>query len=495
MDLLQDLYAILGVPPTADEEQIRQAYRWAARHFHPDVNNSPGAAVLFRDVNAAYEILSNSRNRAEYDTLRGDRSLDSNLSTDVYLWQRHVVRLEEPQLIHALTTIRPVATATTLTSNAPLNLCLVIDRSNSMAGERLSRVKAAAHHIIDEASDNDIISVVTFSDKAEVIIPATYPHERRTMKAMISTIRADGATAIFSGLRLAVEEIERHRTPRYVNHIILITDGRTYGDEEACLELASQAHHSGIGISGMGIGEDWNDRFLDAIASRTGGSSAYIASPATVSRFLRDRIRTLATAYAERARLVVASTSKVSLASVFRLSPHPMELEAEPQPIPLGTIDSSLPTSLLFKFHVNASDTEFGELFIGRIDVTGDLLGSENRTDKIITDLRITVGPDPIEEEPPPQLIDALSRLTLYRLQERARDAMDRSDFAEATRKLEFLATRLFESGEEELGQAALHEARRIAQTRAFSEEGAKRLKYGTRAFLLPPGESMGEST
>jgi hypothetical protein len=52
------------------------------------------------------------------------------------------------------------------------------------------------------------------------------------------------------------------------------------------------------------------------------------------------------------------------------------------------------------------------------------------------------------------------------------------------------LATRLFEAGEEDLGQAAIQEARRVAATQVLSDEGAKRLKYGTRA-LLPPTDIL----
>ena len=54
----------------------------------------------------------------------------------------------------------------------PLNLCLVLDRSTSMQGARLQRVKEATHYIIDSLSERDVFSVVTFGDRAEVLIPA-----------------------------------------------------------------------------------------------------------------------------------------------------------------------------------------------------------------------------------------------------------------------------------------------------------------------------------
>jgi Ca-activated chloride channel family protein len=104
--------------------------------------------------------------------------------------------------------------------------------------------------------------------------------------------------------------------------------------------------------------------------------------------------------------------------------------------------------------------------------------------ERAVQDLTVQVTEEHHEENPPPELLDALSRLMLYRLQDRARDALEEGNVIEATRRLEFLATRLFESGEEELGQAAMYEAQRVSQTQALSEEGAKRLKYGTRALF-----------
>jgi len=67
----RDYYAILGVPRDADTESIKRAYRKLARQYHPDVNPDPAAQERFKEINAAYEVLSDDQKRQIVD-LGGD---------------------------------------------------------------------------------------------------------------------------------------------------------------------------------------------------------------------------------------------------------------------------------------------------------------------------------------------------------------------------------------------------------------------------------------
>jgi curved DNA-binding protein len=63
----RDFYEMLGVARTASQEEIQRAYRKLARRFHPDINKDPDAEDRFKEINEAYQVLSDPESRARYD--------------------------------------------------------------------------------------------------------------------------------------------------------------------------------------------------------------------------------------------------------------------------------------------------------------------------------------------------------------------------------------------------------------------------------------------
>lgn len=259
----QDFYELFGLARNASVEEIRQAYFEAARRLHPDKNLAPGETELFLGVQEAYETLSNPKKRAKYDeTLPPETKPDKPLDLKISYSRKSLLHLEEPQLIYSILELS-IPENVTAPPSPSLNLCLVLDRSTSMQGANMDVVKATAIQIMRKLKPQDIFSVIAFSDRAEVVIPATRSTDLAKQEAYIHMLQTSGGTEIFSGLEMGYKEILRNLSRSQINHIILLTDGRTYGDEPKCLDLAQQASNQRIGISGLGIGSEWNDNFLD----------------------------------------------------------------------------------------------------------------------------------------------------------------------------------------------------------------------------------------
>jgi molecular chaperone DnaJ len=77
----RDYYDILGVPRSANKDQIKNEYRKLALKYHPDRNKSPDAEEKFKEISEAYAILSDQEKRAQYDRF-GHAGIDSKYSTE-----------------------------------------------------------------------------------------------------------------------------------------------------------------------------------------------------------------------------------------------------------------------------------------------------------------------------------------------------------------------------------------------------------------------------
>jgi Ca-activated chloride channel family protein len=269
-----DFYRRLNIDTGASENAIKKAYRMAARKAHPDVNKNEGATQLFLDIQEAYKILSDPDMKGAYDDGREPDDTISFIHTTIEYSQSALLRLEESQVIYTLIDI-VASQEEKQRAGLPLNISLVLDTSTSMAGARMEILKTATKEIIQDLADDDLISVVSFNDRAKVLMPSHSQPQPAQIESSISSLFAEGGTEIFQGLEAGYEEIRKNSVLDYVNHIILITDGHTYGDEENCLSLAKTAADLDIGISGLGIGIEWNDEFIDQICAQTGGQCLY----------------------------------------------------------------------------------------------------------------------------------------------------------------------------------------------------------------------------
>ena len=486
----QDYYSLLGVTRSASQDEIKRAYFQSAQKLHPDKNKVAGETELFMGVQQAYETLSNPKRRAQYDaTLPPEEKQNYPYDQRIIYSRPAVFHLEDRQMLYMIVDIETPLEARSAPS-PPLNVCIVIDRSTSMQGEKMDVVKATAIQVLRNLRPQDILSVVTFSDRAEVIIPAAFHQERGRLEARVQMIQPSGATEMFQGLDMGAKEVMRSIDTKRINHIILLTDGHTYGDEQECLALASKLAERGIGISAMGIGREWNDIFLDILANRTGGSSAYIAEPQDIKRLLLEKFNALAQTYAEDVILDTKPVDGVELSYAFRLQPDPAPIMTDESSLRLGPILQDTSTRVLFEYIIQpkAVQSEMLTFLDGVLKVSIASLPLPVPPRQMRLQKPVVPDSTPIDP-PPPEIVQALSRLMLYRMQERARKEIEKGDINNATRQLQSLAANLLTQGERGLARTIMFEVENLQQRSTLSDEGSKKIKYGTRALFLAPSK------
>jgi Ca-activated chloride channel family protein len=396
---------------------------------------------------------------------------------------RPVLRaLDEPQVLYAMATIQP-SPQEGEQAPPPLNLSLVLDRSTSMAGERLDTARVSAENIISKLRPQDKIAIVTFSDRAEVLISTDVRLPISEARQRLSMIQASGGTEIYQGLSAGVNQLRQVRHPNTVDHVILLTDGRTYGDEASSLQLAEEAAQEGIEITAMGIGEEWNDLFLDSLATKTGGQAVYIDNISSLDPFLQQKFLGLGQVHADQVVVEVETTPGVTLQSAYRVNPAPMPLQ-EGHMLRLGSLFAGSNIILLMEYLIPPT-SPMDSYEISRLHL-GAHLAKRATNLRTILSLSLPVVSEPVPAPIPGMLLAAVRNVNLARLQEKALSDAQTGHLNLATTRLERLATRLFEMGEPELANTVLSESSQLRRSHSLTEKGKKAVKYGTRSLIDP---------
>ncbi|HMA37953.1 MAG TPA: VWA domain-containing protein, partial [Chloroflexia bacterium] len=238
-----------------------------------------------------------------------------------------------PQMTYVLLEIL-VGSMTTAATALPLNICLVLDQSLSMQGEKIARVKDAAHYVLSQLGARDALAVVSFHDRATVVAPAQLNTAPTQIGSAINGIMPRGGTELASGLKAGLDELRRGQalTGRAISSLLVLTDGRTYGDEARCLELAEQAQRQEFLITPLGVGEEWNEDLLETIAYRCGSHSVYIDQPSAIVSAFREHIEDLRNICGRQAQLTIATPAETRLVQIHRVAPLIGRVELLPSP-------------------------------------------------------------------------------------------------------------------------------------------------------------------
>ncbi len=485
-DAEQDFYQVLGIPAGATPDQIRMAYRDLARQYHPDAGLVGSASEAFHRIQEAYETLRDPELRQRYDeTLeREGRLAPALLNVDVTLGPTQLVCLDEVQLLYALIRIAPQSVQPA--ARTPLNLCLVLDRSTSMKGERLVAVKEATLSLVDQLEPEDLFSIIAFSDRADVLLPAQQRPDRRALRAVLQGLQAGGGTEIYQGLAAGLNEIRRVNSDRQINHLLLLTDGHTYGDADACLLAARSAANANIGISGLGIGNDWNEDFLDLLASAGKGAVLYVEHASSIGAAFERELRALKDAWIPDLTLRLRYDPRAQHKDIFSISPELRRLKREDGEIAIGPLQRTDARLLLLELLVSPQSE--GPHRLLQIEARGrapTLGASATRQHSLWVEFLPAGQTRPLM---PAAVTEAARHVTLLRMQERAQQEAQQGLIEPATQRMTQLAKALQREGAGTLARTIQEEIRQLSATGAFSDGGSKRLRYGTRSLVLPSG-------
>ncbi len=472
-----DYYATLGIRHDASQEEIREAYSTLTLGFSPEARDA-AKNNEYQRIQNAFEVLSDPARRETYDALIAETS-SSELQIDVVLSREKVDISDSNQLVYLLVNLKPPKQQSG--GQLPLNLSLVVDKSTSMQGNRLHNVKTAVELLIEKLSPEDTLSIISFSDRAEVVVSADNVANKQQVTAQVRAIQASGGTEIYQGLKAGIQELRKKNLKQHSNQLILLTDGHTYGDSKECLDLAQNVVNEGIGISAFGIGSEWNDQFLDSLVSPSGGQSGFIEDPANIITFLQERITGLGMLYAQNVRLKKTFPQSLNVKYGFKLVPFAQPLNTDIDEIKLGDIESRSPLTFLLELEIEPQPTDT------RINVQLSFMAtlpSQSRKVGFKESTCIFVLEDAPRALPPDKIVEAVRVLNMYRMNEKVWSEVEAGRIDVATSRMRHLSTRLLEAGKDELAHQANMEIEKIQHAGTMSLEGRKRLKYGTRAMF-----------
>jgi Mg-chelatase subunit ChlD len=213
----------------------------------------------------------------------------------------------------------------------PLNICFALDRSASMEeNNRMEKLKEALKEILSYLVPGDYLSIVTYDDVAQVLIPSRQYNEESDsiFRATIDQITIGGGTNMLAGMMKGYYEINKNQNRFHCNRLILMSDGvSTTGETDPDRILnhtINYYNNKGIETSTIGIGNNINFDLLHDISVEGRGKSYFVgdcdSAYIDIDYVLREEFQNMVNIKMEDVKIEISNPKYFKIADVYGAS-------------------------------------------------------------------------------------------------------------------------------------------------------------------------------
>lgn len=241
--------------------------------------------------------------------------------------------------------------------HTPAAVALLIDTSGSMGGAKMDNAKAAAKELVSKLVDGDILTIDTFSDDAkERVAPVKLSASTRPeILRIIANLTPNGGTNMFDGLRLAEGRVLSAPASHPIRRVILISDGQANvgpSSPDVLGSLAQRGAASGVQVSSIGVGLDYDENTLNALAVNSSGRLYHLTDPKEMSAMLDGELQLLQQTAATNSFVEIAPAAGVQILGVDGARAEATDKGGVR--VPLGTMFGGQHREMLVRVRVNA---------------------------------------------------------------------------------------------------------------------------------------------
>jgi Ca-activated chloride channel family protein len=330
----------------------------------------------------------------------------------------------------------------------PLNLCLVIDRSGSMAGDKIEFTRQAAQFLVQHLGSADYFSIVLYTENVETLLPPEPVIRKDFIVQRLQKIRAGGMTNLSGGWLQGCSLVAQNVRDDYINRVILMSDGlanRGIIDERQLVTMAREKRNQNVTTTAMGLGADFNEELLMAMADAGGGAFYFIESPESTPLIFQEELRGLLSVVGQN--LTVRLEVSENISNVSQLNAYDLHLNGNLYTFSLGDVYGDELKTLVLELDVPAL-TNIGEREIARLRFEYDAI-TESGSDRQMIELPIKiniVAEQAVLPAPNPEVGKSVLLLQSARARREAIKAADKSDFQSASQILRQAATAIEDS-------------------------------------------------